>query len=110
MPLQNRVTPTGEIVAQPWRGALMGHRGILHDADARLGTARRRHNHRVCRVTDFRCRPRAPTPPPGLPNPLRQSGSLNNSSGTLPNSSEISSGVIGLCVPSAGIMSVTAFP
>lgn len=27
MPLQNRVTPLGEIVAAPWRGALMGNRG-----------------------------------------------------------------------------------
>ena len=32
MPLQNRVTPFGEIVAVPERGTLMGNRGILHDA------------------------------------------------------------------------------
>jgi hypothetical protein len=31
MPLQNRVAPTGEIVAVPERGLLMGNRGILHD-------------------------------------------------------------------------------
>ena len=31
MPLQNRVTPFGEIVAVPERGTLMGNRGILHD-------------------------------------------------------------------------------
>ena len=31
MPLQNRVTPYGEIVAIPQRGLLMGNRGILHD-------------------------------------------------------------------------------
>ena len=67
MPLQNRVTPTGEIVAQPWRGALMGNRGILHDADGRLGTARWRHNNWVCCVTEFRGRHRAPMPPPGSP-------------------------------------------
>ena len=30
-PLQNRVTPTGEIVAVPARGTLMGNRGRLHD-------------------------------------------------------------------------------
>ena len=36
MPLQNRVTPFGEIVAVPERGALMGNRGILHDDDGRL--------------------------------------------------------------------------
>lgn len=34
MPLQNRVTPYGEIVALPGRGLVMGNRGILHD-DAR---------------------------------------------------------------------------
>ena len=31
MPLQNRVTPYGEIVALPERGLLLGNRGILHD-------------------------------------------------------------------------------
>lgn len=36
MPLQNRVTPFGEIVAIPERGTLMGIRGILHDADGRI--------------------------------------------------------------------------
>jgi hypothetical protein len=63
MPLQNRVTPCGEIVAQPWRGALMGNRGILHDAEGRLGTTRWRHNNWVCCVTQFRDRHRAPMPP-----------------------------------------------
>jgi hypothetical protein len=36
MPLQNRVTPWGDIVADPARGLLMGNRGILHDADRRI--------------------------------------------------------------------------
>ena len=31
MPLQNRVTPTGEIIATPHRGLLIGNRGIIHD-------------------------------------------------------------------------------
>jgi hypothetical protein len=31
MPLQNRVTPWGEIVALPERGLFMGNRGCLHD-------------------------------------------------------------------------------
>jgi hypothetical protein len=31
MPLQNRVTPTGEIVAIPERGMFTGNRGIIHD-------------------------------------------------------------------------------
>ena len=36
MPLQNRVTPFGEIVAVPERGTMMGNRGILHDGRQRL--------------------------------------------------------------------------
>jgi hypothetical protein len=31
MPLQNRVTPTGAIVAVPHRGLFTGNRGIIHD-------------------------------------------------------------------------------
>lgn len=33
MPLQNRVLPTGEIVADSARGSLMGNRGVLHNAN-----------------------------------------------------------------------------
>jgi hypothetical protein len=36
VPLQNRVTPAGAIVATPARGTLMGNRGRLHDASRRL--------------------------------------------------------------------------
>jgi hypothetical protein len=38
MPLQNRVTPLGELIADPARGLLYGNRGCLHDSD---GTIRR---------------------------------------------------------------------
>jgi hypothetical protein len=31
MPLQNRVTPFGDIVATPYRGLFTGNRGIIHD-------------------------------------------------------------------------------
>jgi hypothetical protein len=31
MPLQNRVTPSGDIVADPHRGMFTGNRGIIHD-------------------------------------------------------------------------------
>ena len=31
MPLQNRVTPSGEIIATPHRGLFVGNRGIIHD-------------------------------------------------------------------------------
>ena len=40
MPLQNRVLPTGEIVADPARGLFTGNRGCLHDDQKRLGRAR----------------------------------------------------------------------
>jgi len=51
MALQNRVTPCGEIIADPARGTLMGNRGILHDAQQRLGAARWRHPHwSYCRL------------------------------------------------------------
>jgi hypothetical protein len=51
MTLQNRVTPTGEIIAVPARGSLMGNRGVLHDAEQRLGVARWRHPHWIaCRL------------------------------------------------------------
>ena len=37
-PRRNRVLPTGEIVAEPMRGLLMGNRGgALHDREGRLG-------------------------------------------------------------------------
>ncbi|HEX3672337.1 MAG TPA: hypothetical protein VHT92_11600 [Candidatus Cybelea sp.] len=36
MPLQNRVTPFGAIVALPGRGLMMGNRGVLHDDSRRI--------------------------------------------------------------------------
>ena len=36
VPLQNRVTPFGEIVAAPARGLLFGNRGIIHDDERRI--------------------------------------------------------------------------
>lgn len=35
MPLQNRVTPFGEIVALPQRGLFTGNRGIIHDPETK---------------------------------------------------------------------------
>jgi hypothetical protein len=40
LPLQNRVLPTGEIVAHPARGLFMGNRGRIHRPDRTLGAAR----------------------------------------------------------------------
>jgi len=58
MPQQNRVTPFGEIVADPARGLFMGNRGILHGANAKLSTARWRHTHWIICLTEFRQRHR----------------------------------------------------
>jgi hypothetical protein len=35
MPLQNRVTPSGDIIATPHRGMFTGNRGIIHDPAAK---------------------------------------------------------------------------
>jgi hypothetical protein len=36
VPLQNRVTPLGDLVAHPARGLVYGNRGCLHDANGRI--------------------------------------------------------------------------
>ncbi|PTM92171.1 hypothetical protein [Mycoplana dimorpha] len=41
MPLQNRLTPFGEIVATSARGLFTGNRGIIHDPETRTLTRRR---------------------------------------------------------------------
>jgi len=41
MPLQNRVTPLGDIVAAPERGCFTGNRGIIHDPQTRTLLKRR---------------------------------------------------------------------
>jgi len=64
MPLQNRVTPLGEVIADPARGLVYGNRGCLHDEGGRI---RRRYNGRrwiACRVR-FRGWHRAPLMQPG---------------------------------------------
>lgn len=58
MALQNRVTPTGEIVADPARGLFMGNRGILHDDARRLGKARWRHKNWIICLLAFKGRRR----------------------------------------------------
>lgn len=52
MPLQNRVLPTGEIVADPARGLFTGNRGILHGPGQTLGPRRWTHPHWItCALT-----------------------------------------------------------
>ena len=53
MPLQNRVTPLGELIADAGRGLVYGNRGCLHDASGRI---RRRYKGKrwlACRL-EFR--------------------------------------------------------
>ena len=64
MPLQNRVLPTGEIVAVAARGLFMGNRGILHDDGQRLGRARWKGKAWICCVLQFKGRKR-PVMAPG---------------------------------------------
>jgi hypothetical protein len=63
MPLQNRVMPTGEIVADPARGLMMGNRGCLHTPDRQLGTSRWRSRLWICCVLDWKGVRRDPMPP-----------------------------------------------
>jgi hypothetical protein len=63
-PLQNRVSPLGELVATPARGAVYGNRGCLHDSN---GVIRRGWNGRrwlACRL-EFKGWHRAPLLQPG---------------------------------------------
>ncbi len=64
MPLQNRVTPLGELIADPARGLVYGNRGCLHDQGGRI---RRRYNGKrwiACRLR-FRGWHRQPLMQPG---------------------------------------------
>ncbi|MEL6571453.1 MAG: hypothetical protein AAFQ64_07340 [Pseudomonadota bacterium] len=58
MPLQNRVLPTGEIIATPARGTLTGNRGIIHRDDKTLGTSRWSHHAWICCTLDWQGRQR----------------------------------------------------
>ncbi|MBC5825069.1 MAG: hypothetical protein GIW99_10295 [Candidatus Eremiobacteraeota bacterium] len=57
MPLQNRVTPFGDIVALAGRGLMMGNRGILHDEGRRIVRCWQVRRWIACR-TEFRGRHR----------------------------------------------------
>jgi hypothetical protein len=63
VPLQNRVTPTGAIVADPSRGLMMGNRGCLHGLGRTLGVSRWRSKLWICCVLDWKGVRRDPMPP-----------------------------------------------
>lgn len=59
MPLQNRVTPEGEIIADAARGLMMGNRGgALHDGSKALGRRRWVSKQWICCQLDFNGRHR----------------------------------------------------
>jgi hypothetical protein len=65
MPLQNRVTPLGELIATPERGLVYGNRGCLHDEHGRIRRQWQVKRWIACRL-EFRGRHRAGGPmPPG---------------------------------------------
>ncbi len=64
MPLQNRVTPLGELIADPARGLVYGNRGCLHDAAGRIRRPFAGRRWIACRL-QFRGRRRAPLQQPG---------------------------------------------
>ena len=64
MPLRNRVTPLGELVATPGRGLVYGNRGCLHDATGRIRRSFAVKRWIACRL-EFRGRRRVPLMRPG---------------------------------------------
>ena len=64
MPLRNRVTPFGELVADPARGLVYGNRGCLHDADGRIVRHHAVRRWIGCRL-EFRGWQRGPLLQPG---------------------------------------------
>ncbi len=63
MPLQNRVTPFGEIIAHPARGTVMGNRGNLHDTGDQILRPYQTTRWIICKL-EFKGR-RRPQMPPG---------------------------------------------
>jgi hypothetical protein len=58
MPLQNRVTPSGDIIATPHRGMFTGNRGIIHDPATKTLTRRWTTKAWLTCVCEFRGRRR----------------------------------------------------
>jgi hypothetical protein len=64
MPLQNRVTPLGELVADPAHGLVYGNRGCLHDDAGRIVRRYQVKRWIACRLR-FKDRRRSPLMRPG---------------------------------------------
>jgi hypothetical protein len=63
VPRQNRVTPLSDFEATPARGLLMGNRGILHDDQGNIGSARWRHKNWIACALSFKDYKTAINPP-----------------------------------------------
>ena len=64
MPLQNRVTPLGDLIAVPERGLVHGNRGCLHDDERRIRRSYAVRRWIACRL-EFRGWRRSPLMQPG---------------------------------------------
>ena len=64
MPLQNRVTPLGELIAAPARGLVYGNRGCLHDERGEIRRAWQVKRWIACRL-EFKGWQRGPKMQPG---------------------------------------------
>jgi hypothetical protein len=64
VPLRNRVTPLGELIAAPERGLVYGNRGCLHDANGEIRRGYATKRWIACRLS-FRGRRRSPLMAPG---------------------------------------------
>src|SRR5436853_7730591 len=64
MPLQNRVTPLGDLIAHPARGLVYGNRGCLHDAQGRIRRRSATRRWIACRL-EFKGWHRSPLMQPG---------------------------------------------
>jgi hypothetical protein len=64
MPLKNRVTPLGQLIATPSRGLVYANRGCLHDATGRIGDRYPTQRWIACKL-EFRGRRRDPKMMPG---------------------------------------------
>lgn len=62
MPYQNRVTPSGDLVAHPAHGMLMGNRGCLHDS-GEIPLRQYQSRRWIICVLSFKGRSRRPMPP-----------------------------------------------
>ncbi len=65
MPLQNRVTPLGEVIATPERGLVYANRGRIHDPSGRIRERRYPTKRWIACQLEFRGRHRRPLMAPG---------------------------------------------